>query len=358
MRSFTLSLSRRSTIVLCAVVATVIAWPATAQNVAEFYTGKQLKLIVRATPGGFYDSYSRLLGRHMINHLPGKPSAIPVHMPGGGGIKALSYVATVAPKDGTVLTMVTQSFPMDQALKLNKALDIDLRELNWIGNMSDSSQMLVTWHSSATKTLDDARRRETVIGATGIGSTTAQLTAFYNNILGTKFKIIYGYPSSPDISLAMERGEVEGRGASAPQVFLPAGAPPLANFLIQTGIKKLADFPQVPLLNDLARNDEERAIFDFISKASSIARPVAAAAGVPPERVAALRQAFAEVFGDPAFLKEAAAQDMEIGLTRGEDLQRFVTDMINAPKQILDKIAQSIQVKSAQAIAGAKEGGD
>jgi tripartite-type tricarboxylate transporter receptor subunit TctC len=335
-----------------------VALPAAAQDIAEFYSGKQLKFIVRATPGGSYDTYSRLLGRHMVNHLPGNPSAVPIHMPGGGGIKALNYVATVAPKDGTVLTLVTQSFPMDQALSLNKSLKVDLRELNWIGNMSDSNQTLVTWHTSPTKTLDDAKQRETVIGATGIGSTSAQLTAFYNNVLGTKFKIIYGYPSSPEINLAMERGEAEGRGTSSPQLYLVPGGPPQTNFLIQTGTRKLDAFPEVPLLNDLAANDEERAVFDFISKASSIARPVAAAGGVPAERVAALRKAFADTFDDPEFLKEGEAQAMEIGLTRGEDLQRFVIGMVNAPKPILDKVAQAIQVKSAEAIKGAKEGGD
>lgn len=333
---------------------TVPAWAA--DDVAAFYSGKQLKLIVRAAPGGSYDVYSRLLGRHIVNHIPGNPSAIPVHMPGGGGIKAFNYVANVAPKDGTVLTMVTQSFPMEQALGTNKNLGADLRELNWIGNMSDSNQVVVTWNSAATKTLEDAKRRETVIGATGVGSTSSQLTAFYNYTLGTKFKIIYGYPSSPEIALAMERGEVEGRSTSTPQIYLTPGGGSQVNFLIQTGTKKLADFPQVPLLLDLARNPEERAVFGFISKASSIARPIAAAGGIPAERVQALRRAFDAMFSDPAFIKEANGQGMEVSLTKGEDLQRFVADMISAPPAILETVRVAIQVKSAEALPGAKTG--
>ena len=331
-----------------------------AEDVAEFYSGKQLKLIVRAGPGGSYDVYTRLMGRHIVNHIPGNPTALTIHMPGGGGIKAFNYVANVAPKDGTVMTMVTQSFPMEQALGTNKNLGIDQRELNWIGNMSDSNQVLVTWHRAQTKTLEDAKRRETIIGATGIGSTSSQLTAFYNYTLGTKFKIIFGYPSSPEIALAMERGEVEGRSTSTPQIYAPPGAPPLANFLIQTGTKKLEGFSQVPLLLDLAKNPQERALFDFISKASSIARPIAAAGGIPAERVQALRRAFDAMFSDAAFIKEADGQGMEISLTKGEDLQRFVADMISAPPAILEQVRVAIQVKSAEALPGAKigEGGD
>jgi tripartite-type tricarboxylate transporter receptor subunit TctC len=339
------------------VFAALTAVPAAAETVADFYNGKQLKIIVRAGPGGSYDIYSRLLGRHIVNHIPGNPTAVAVNMPGGGGIKAFNYVANVAPKDGTVLTMVTQSFPLEQALGINKNLNADLRTLNWIGNMSDSNQVVVTWHTSPTKTLEDAKRRETVIGATGVGSTSSQLTAFYNYTLGTKFKLIYGYPSSPEINLAMERGEAEGRSTSTPQIYLPPGKPPLANFLIQTGTKKLEDLPDVPLLLDLAKTPEERALFDFISKASSIARPIAAAGGIPPERVEALRRAFDATFSDPTFIKEANAQSLEVSLTKGEDLQQFVADMVNAPRDILEKVREAIQVRSAEAIKGAKTEG-
>ena len=149
---------------------------------ADFYRGKQIKLYIRAAPGGNYDVYSRLLGRHMVRFLPGNPSVLPVNMPGGGGLVALNYVANVAPRDGTVLTMITQSFPMDQALGLNRTLKVDLRTLNWIGNMSDTNEFFYTATSSPTKTLrrrppardagrgdrrrldhDPARRRSTTI---------------------------------------------------------------------------------------------------------------------------------------------------------------------------------------------------
>src|ERR1700720_1619465 len=281
--------------------------PAVAEPVADFYRGKQIKIYIRAAPGGNYDIYSRLIGRHIVRFLPGNPTVLPVNMPGGGGLVALNYVANVAPRDGTVLTMITQSFPMDQALGLDKNLKLDLRSLNWIGNMSDTNEFFYTAKSSATKTLQDARRRETPVAATGAGSIMTQLAAVYNNMLGTKFKVIYGYPSGPDMMLAMERGEVEGRSTSNPQVLGASKAEVAAkyNFLVQAGLRKLPDYEEVPLLRELAGNAEQQAVFDFISKAVVVARPIVTNPDVPPDRVAPLRQAFDPTMAHPAFLREA-----------------------------------------------------
>src|SRR6266436_4548614 len=274
--------------------ALVAVAPAAADPVADFYRGKQIRIFIRAAPGGNYDIYSRLLSRHMTRFIPGNPMIVPVNMPGGGGIVALNYVANAAPRDGTVLSMITQTFPMDQALGFEKNLKVDLRTLNWIGNMSNTNEFLYTSKSSPTRTLDDARRRETIVAATGLGSIMTQLAAVYNNVLGTKFKVIYGYPSGPDMSMAMERGEVEGRSTSNPQVFAATAAAVLAkyNFLVQVGTRKIPQYEDVPLLRDLARSDAERRIFDFVSNAVVIARPIVSNQSVPAERVAALRRAF------------------------------------------------------------------
>lgn len=333
--------------------------PGAADPIADFYNGKQLKVVIRAATGGSYDTYSRILTRYLTKHLPGNPVAVPVNMPGGGGLKALEYVAKVGPKDGTVITMVSQSFPMDQALQLNKALDTDLRTLNWIGNMSEQNQILYTSPMSATKTLDDAKRRETVIGATGIGSTSTQLMAIYNNAIGTKIKIIYGYPGGAEIALAVERGELEGRSTTSPPppFKMPDGSIGQLNFLIQTGLKKHADYPNVPLLTDFAKNAEEKEVLDLISKASAVSRPFAVANGVPKERVDALRRAFEAAMKDPEFIAEASRMDMEIGLTKGEDLQKIVSDIISAPPAVLERLKTLMVMKSAEEVKGVKSGG-
>ena len=180
--------------------------PATADSVADFYKGKQIRFIVRTTPGGDYDQYSRLLARSMGKYIPGNPQFVVVNMPGGGGITAANYMAHLAPRDGTVIGIVSQGLAADQALGMSPQLKADLREFNWIANIVYSNQLLVVWHTSPTKTIEDAKRRETTIGTTGAGSASVQYPAFYNNVLGTRFKIVYGYPvgvaTSPRTSAA------------------------------------------------------------------------------------------------------------------------------------------------------------
>jgi tripartite-type tricarboxylate transporter receptor subunit TctC len=346
-------------ILIAALTSPLIVAPAAADPIEDFYRGKQIRIYIRASPGGNYDIYSRVLARHITRFIPGNPTVLPVNMPGGGGLVALNYVANAAPKDGTVLSMITQSFPMDQALGLDKNLKVDMRSLNWIGNMSNTNEFIFTPKASPTKTLEDAKQRETLIAATGMGSIVTQLAATYNNMLGTRFKIIYGYPSGPEMTLAMERGEVEGRSTSKPQV-LGASKEEVAakyNFLIQVGMRKIPNYEEVPLLRELASNPEQQAIFDFLSKAVVIARPIVSNPGVPPERIAALRRAFDATLADPAFLEDAGKQNLEIGARGGEELQKIVADLIDTPAAVTERVARAIQIKSAEAVKGVKAGG-
>ena len=351
--------SARLCIALAALLltaATLIAAPAAGDDITDFYRGRQIRIYIRAAPGGNYDIYSRLVGRYIARYLPGNPMVLPFNMPGGGGLVALNYVANVAPQDGTVLTMITPSFPMDQALGLDKNLKVDLRKLGWIGNMSDSSIIYFTQKSSPTRTLADAQRRVTLVAATGNGSIVPQLVAVYNNMLGTQFKIIFGYPSGPDMTLAMERGEVEGRSTTNPQILLGRGASTADirahfNFIVQTGMKKLPGYEYVPLLRDLARNDDERRIFDFVSQAVAISRPVVTTPNVPPGRVTALRRAFDAALADPKLLAEAHRLELEIAPMTGEKVQAFVEDMLNTPPEVLAKIAKALQLRSPEAVA-------
>jgi tripartite-type tricarboxylate transporter receptor subunit TctC len=353
-------MNRHEFICLAMVAA---AWPtaAAADPVADFYKGKEMQMIIRTSAGGGYDIYARLLAHHIINHIPGKPSTmIPVNMPGGGGIKAANYVAKVAPRDGSIMTIVSQGLPMYQALKLGTKLEADLREFNWIGNMSDSNQLIVTWHTSPTKTLADAKKRTTVIGSTGAGSISTQLPAVYNNVLGTKFKIVFGYRSGTEINLAMERGEVEGRGTNPWASYVASTPNYIAdhqlNYLIQVGLKKEKDLPDVPLLRDLAQGGDDKAVLEFVSKAVAVGRPIAVGPGVPKERVKALRAAYEATIQDPAFIADAKKARAEISSMKGEDLQQLVNDLINAPQRIRDKVKEAIKPKDAEKLATAQKG--
>jgi tripartite-type tricarboxylate transporter receptor subunit TctC len=317
---------------------------ASADPVADFYRGKQLKFIIRANPGGNYDLYMRLLARHLVKHVPGNPVAVPMNMPGGGGLTSLNYFDKVAPHDGTALTMVTQTQPMDQALGLDKS-NIDMRKLNWIGNMSDENLFLVTRRNSATKMLEDGKRRETTLAATGAAGVEVMSVSILNQFLGTRFKNIIGYRSSPEMNLAMERGEVEGRVTTNLRALFattPAGAAGF-NVIIQIGMKKNEGSTDTPLLRDLARDANEKLAFDFTSRTMALARPVATNDNVPPERVAALRTAFMATMKDPDFLAEAKLQDLDISPWSGAELEQVVADIINSPATVTDQIRSALQ---------------
>jgi tripartite-type tricarboxylate transporter receptor subunit TctC len=318
---------------------------ALADAVADFYNGKKLQFIIRANPGGNYDLYLRLLARHMVRYIPGNPTAVPVNMPGGGGRTALNFFDKVAPHDGTTITMVTQTVPMDQALRFDPNLKTDMRKLNWLGNMSDENMFLVLMRSAATKSLDDARRRDTVLASTGTGGSEVFLISIINHVLGTRFKNVHGYRSSPEMNLAMQRGEVEGRimtNLRLASKFFPKGIADL-NPVLQTGLKKDKSYPNVPLLLDQGRDESGKLMVGFISKVMGLARPVATNENVPRDRVAALRRAFDAAMKDPALLAEAGQQGLHISAWTGEELQSTVIGIVNTPESTLEQIRKVIK---------------
>lgn len=358
----------RSRVPGAAIVAGLLicASPALADPVADFYRGKTVQFVIRAAAGGGgYDGYARLLGRFIGRHIPGEPRVLPVNMPGGGGIVAANYVARVAPRDGTILTIVSQGLPVDQALGLNKSLQADMRDFNWIGNMSDSNQVLVVWHTSPTKSLADARTRETTIGTTQAGSISQQLTAVYNNVVGMRLKIIFGYQDGHDIDLAMERGEIEGRGTNPWASYLSISPHYVSDHLIipilQVGLRKDPALPDVPLMRDVAMSPDDQPVVDFLSKAVAVGRPIATTPGTPPERVEALRRAFDETLKDPDFIAAAAAERADISPMTGEVLASLVNDLIAAPDDIKTRVRIAIQPRAqdtAEIAGGARKGAD
>lgn len=341
-------MSLRSISLAAAVaVAATIAMPpspsyAQSEDPAEFYRGKQVRMIIRSNPGGGYDLYSRLLAKFIGQHIPGKPQVIPQNMPGAGGLAAINYVAGVAPRDGTIITLISASLVLDQSLGLTPQLVADLRQLNWIGNLLDSNVLTYVWHQHPVKTMDDARRIETLLGSTGGGDISSWIPELYNRVLGTKFKIIEGYRASADTKLAMERGEVAGIGSN-PLASLMAASPDWVrekkvSVLVQIGLQREKLLPDVPLLTELARTDEERDVLGFITKAIAIGRPFGTNQDVPKMRVEALRKAFDDTVVDPAFLADAEKQGAEVGPTNGATVQRLIGEVLGSPPELRAKV--------------------
>jgi tripartite-type tricarboxylate transporter receptor subunit TctC len=303
--------------------------------------------VVRTTPATDYDQYSRLIARFMGKYIPGNPSMIVVNMPGGGGITAANYMAQVAPHDGTVIGIVSQGLAADQALGMSPQLKADLREFGWIANVIFSNQLLVVWHTSPTKTLDDAKKRVTTIGTTGAGSASVQYPAFYNNIIGTRFKIVFGYPGGQHIDLAMERGEVEGRGTNPYSSYMASHPDWLPKKLIvplvQAGIEKEPALPDVPLIRDLDVKAQDKPLLEFMARASTVGRPLATTPGVPAERLAALRAAFAATVKDPEFIAAVAQERLEVRPQSGEAIQEIIGGLISAPQDVRERMKIALE---------------
>jgi tripartite-type tricarboxylate transporter receptor subunit TctC len=321
------------------------AEPAAAQqSVHDFYAGpgKVIRFIVRTTAGGDYDLLSRTLARHMGQHIPGNPTMVVENMPGGGGISAANYVGHVAPRDGTILSIVGQGLVADQALGASPQFNADLRDFNWISNIVFSNSVLVVWHTSPTKTLDDAKHRVTTVGTTGAGSVSEQFPAFYDHVLGAKFKIVSGYPGGEEVNLAMQRGEVDGRGSNTYASYMsstPTWIPDkLILPLVQIGVEKEPGLPDTPLLLDQKVKPEYKAAVEFLSKSATVGRPLATTPGVPAERVAALRQAFDDTIKDPEFIADAKAQRLDIRPMPGATLAQLIRDIIGAPQEVKDQV--------------------
>jgi len=321
-----------------------VATAACADPVEDFYRGKQIKLYISTTPGTGYDIYGRLVARFLGEHIPGKPTVLPQNMAGAEGRIAAAYIYNAVAKDGLSIGALNRSVALAQAMG-DATLPFDNNKFNWLGNVNADASTLVTWYTSGVKTLADAKVREVTIGATGDGN-SAIFPRVINEVLGTKFKVIRGYPGGAAVNLAMENGEVGGRGDNAWFSWKVGKADWVRdhkiNIIVQIGMKKAPDLPDPPLLLDLATNDDDRALFKFLSEPISMGHPYATSPGVPPERVAALRRAFDAMLKDPAFLEAARQLKYDVNSSSGLELSKLVNDIIATPKPIRDRLARMI----------------
>src|SRR5215216_540370 len=285
-------------------VLALAASPVAAQSVAEFYRGKTITMAVGTSPGGDYDTRMRMVARHIGKHLPGNPTIVPTNMPGAGQMLVANWLANVAPKDGTAIVALSQNMAVNQATGAS-GVKYDVRQFNWIGNTTDTPNVINSWHTTGIKTIQDVMQRELVVGATGTASGSYLYPYALNQLAGTKFKIVTGYPGGNDINLAMERGEVSGRGSNSWAAWKSTRPQWLAEkkiiTLVQVGRMRHPELPDIPTMQDLGRNDLDKRVLTFISADTAISRPLVTNHGMPPDRVDALRRAFDATMKDPAF---------------------------------------------------------
>jgi tripartite-type tricarboxylate transporter receptor subunit TctC len=302
---------------------------------------RPVSIYVAGTAGGGIDLYARLVGRHLGRHIPGNPVVTVQAMPGAGGIRAASYLATTAPRDGTAITTFAGG-PILEPLIGGRNPGYSMDRFTWIGAVTKDVGLCVSWGPSRFKTIDDAKKQQMVVAGTGAGSETDTWPIILNDVLGTRFKVVTGYLGSQETILAVERGEADGRCIISLSALKTAKPDWLrdrkVNLLFQVGFKKSSELPDVPLIFDLLDKDEDRQMLALLIGPTAMARSFAAPPGLPPDRATLLRRAFDATMKDQEFLAEAAKMQADIAPTTGEGVQTIIANIYATPQPVIERV--------------------
>jgi tripartite-type tricarboxylate transporter receptor subunit TctC len=319
---------------------------AAAQTVEEFYRGKSITMLVAGGAGGGYDTYARIFARHLSRHIPGHPNIIAKNMPAAAGLAAASTLYNAADKDGSTIAAFTNGVAMDPLFG-NPGARYDAQKFGWLGSIGKLQNVCATWHLSPVKTIAAAREREVIVAAAGATSNTAIVPKALNSLIGTRFKVIAGYDTGAGLTLSIERGEAEGIcGLSWSTI--KASRPhwirdKLLNVIVQMGLEKLPDLPDVPSALDLVTDAESRQVLELILIRQEAGRPFAAPPGVPADRLAALRRAFEATLRDTEFRADAGKAQMEIEPLTAGQIEQLLATAYGAPKAIVQKAAALVE---------------
>ena len=317
---------------------------ASADDVEQFYRGKTLRVVIGHSAGGGYDLYARLLSKYLGKHIPGQPTVVPQSMTGAGGLRVTNYLYEAAPKDGTVIGTFSRSIPTIPLL--TPPGTFDARKFAWLGSMSGETSLCLTGGKSAVKTWQDMLTKPSIMGGQAVGADSDIYARLYRNVLGAQIRIVSGYPGTTEITLAMERGEVDGIcGLSwgTVKVSHPQWKTNnIVNFLLQAGLKMDPDLPDVPFAMDLVKESEKKQILYLHFAPQAMGRPFAAPPDIPADRKAALIRAFDHTMKDPELLAEAARLRMDIDPMTGIQVDGLLAQIYSTPPDVVAKAAQAI----------------
>jgi tripartite-type tricarboxylate transporter receptor subunit TctC len=330
---------------LLAAAILALVQPTWAQGTADFYRGKTVTLIVGYSAGGGYDTYARILARHIGRHIPGQPAVVVQNMPGAGSLRAANYLFNVAPKDGSVFGMFSRGMAMEPLIG-QSATQFDSLKFTWLGSGTEEASVFVLWHAAPVKTWADMLKTPFSVGGEGSGSDPDVYASLLKNSFGAKLRLVTGYPGTAEIALALERGEMDGRASwswSSLKSLKPDWiAQKKVNLPIQLNLKKDPELPDVPLIMEFAKNDRQRASLKIILSRQTMGRPFIAPPGLPDDRRAALRAAFDATMKDPEFLAEAKARGQEVNPVGGEAIDRLLAELYATPKDVVEETKQAI----------------
>ena len=322
---------------LAVSLACMVPLAAQAQTPAAFYATHPLTVMVGTSAGGAYDAYGRLVARHLGKHMPGNPQIVSQNMPGAGGLTAANYLYNTAPKDGSYISVFSRSIPLQPIID-SAGVRFDAMKFNWIASPANDVSVVFSWSTSKFRKIEDAMEREMIIGASAAGADSAVFAFVQNNLIGTKFKVVMGYPGAADYFLAIERGELDGSASSSWSNFTGPRADWVSagkiNILLQLASEGRPDVT-APLVTKYAKTDLDRRVLEMIFSRQLLAYPFAAPPDTPAERVAALRAGFAALFRDPEFLAEAQRASLEVKPVEGEKIRATLAAAYASPPEVI-----------------------
>ncbi|HLH88633.1 MAG TPA: tripartite tricarboxylate transporter substrate-binding protein [Xanthobacteraceae bacterium] len=337
---------RRAAVAIGATFAwALLATSACADPVADFYRGRNVAMVVGYSAAGGYDTYARVVARHLGDHIPGHPTILPQNMEGAGSLRAANWLYAAAPKDGSVIGMVSRGMAMEPLIGRSHA-SFDSRKLAWLGSGTNEVSTCVTGHASAVKTWADALTKPFTVGGEGSGSDPDVFATIMRNVFGVKLRLVSGYPGTAELTLAIERGEIDGRCgwsySSLKQQHSDWVASKQVNILVQLALTRSPELPDVPLIADLATTDRQRQILRLVFSRQAMARPFLAPPGIPAERKQALRAAFDATMKDPAFLAEAKQRGLEVNPVSGAEIDKLIEELYQTPADVIAEVRASI----------------
>lgn len=316
-----------------------------AQPADDFYNGQQINLVVGFNPGGTYDLYSRVAAEWLPRYIPGNPRIIVQNMPGAAGALAANYLHSQAPRDGLTIGMISQAAALQQVIRA-QGVTYDIRELNWIGRFASAVEVTAVWHTSPVKTIEDAMETETVLAGTSAGGTSHMMPSIMNQVVGTKFDIILGYPGTTGAEHAMEMGEVDGAHSTVENMLTQKAAwveDGMVSLLVQYSQERHPGLPDVPAMVEFGTTDEDKQILALFGSSADIGRSLIAPPEVPDDRLAVLRDAFAAMVNDPDFIATLEERNLAIGPLTGVELQERVDATVELPETVVNRVIEMLE---------------
>lgn len=339
-------LFRSALIASCAL--TLLSAPVRAQSVEEFYKGKQITVLVGFTTGNGADSYARLIARFMSKYVPGNPTFVVQNMPGSGSLTMTNFLYNVAPKDGLTFGVFNRNVPLEPLMG-NAAAKFDPQKFNWLGSTNAEPSLCVSWNESKILTLEDMKERPFTVAATGINANSGLVPTILNRVLGTKIKIVMGYPGGNEMNLAMERREVDGRCGWSRSSLMASKpdwvAKKQVSLLVQAGLQKSPLMPEVPLAMDGVKSEKDRQLLKLAVAWDEMAWPFALPPQVPADRVAALRTAFSAVLKDPDLRAQAQKEGLDLSLVEPQQIEHILKDVYATPTDVIDTMKEIMKAK-------------